>query len=162
MTRSISLSALLEDQVNLENLENQAVLLGVTAPISNPTDYFLTPLGAGEWPQQRTAGVILQAEMTHHLIAAALEERPVLTTLPEWGEGVWLVGWVLVGGGIGWKFFRLKVWSLSLGAAAVLLYGVCLGLLVQGLWVPLVPAALGLIASSSGLLLYRVRRNRTV
>lgn len=162
VTRSISLSALLEGQVNLENLKNQAVLLGVTAPISNPTDYFLTPLGTGKWPQQKMAGVFLHAEMTQHLIAAALDRRPVLTTLPEGGEGVWLMGWVLIGGSIGWKFSRLKVWSLSLGAAAVLLYGVCLGLLVQGLWVPLVPAALGLVASSSSLLLYRVRRNRPV
>lgn len=162
VTRSISLSALLNDQVGLENLEQQVVLIGVTAPISNPTDYFLTPLGARVWPRQRTAGVFLQAEMTHHLIAAALDGRPLLTTLPEWGEGLWLMGWVLVGGGIGWKVARLKVWSLCSGVAAVLLYGVCLGLLVQGLWVPLVPAALGLIVSSSGLLLYRVRNNKLV
>ncbi|MBD0266920.1 MAG: CHASE2 domain-containing protein [Cyanobacteria bacterium Co-bin8] len=158
--RSLSLSALLRDEVVLENLADQVVLLGVTAPISNPTDYFLTPFGARQWPLQKTSGVFLQAEMAHHLIAAAMDERPVLTALPGWAEGLWLVGWALIGGGIGWKLSRFKLWSLGLGGGIVLLYGACLGLLIQGVWVPLVPAALALVGSSSGLLLYSVQKNR--
>lgn len=160
--RSIALSALLQDDIDPADLADQAVLLGVTAPISNPTDYFLTPLGAQQWPQQKTPGVFLQAEMTHHLITAALDGRPVLTTLPEWGEGLWLVGWAFVGGSIGWQLSRFWWWSLGLGVSTGLLYGTCWWLLVQGLWVPLVPAALMLISSSGGLWLYRLQKNRPI
>lgn len=159
--RTIGLSALLQDRAELTGLEGKVILLGVTAPISNPTDYFLTPLSASQWPQERTSGVFVQAEMARHLIAAALEGRPVLRTWPKWGEGLWLVSWSVLGGILGGRISRVRVWGLGLGLGVLLLYGICLGLLVQGFWVPLVPTVLSFLGSSSGLIVYRIKHSRS-
>ena len=64
--QQISVTDLLTQNIDLESLENHIVLIGMSAPVSNPTDYFLTPAGATRWPRQQTAGVFLQAQMVNH------------------------------------------------------------------------------------------------
>jgi len=146
----ITLSEVIDEGFFVESLADHIVLIGMSAPVSNPTDYFLTPAGAQQWPRQRIPGVILQAQMVNHLLASALEGRAPLTTWPEWGEMLWIVSWGSLGGAIGWRCQRLSRGALSSGIAALGLYGIAWGLLHSGLWVPLVPAAIALILASGG------------
>lgn len=145
----ISLSTLLEDGIAPGGMTHPAVLIGITAPISNPTDYFLTPESVGQWPQETVSGLRLQAQMVHQVMSAALGGRPLLRPWPGWAAGAWVVAWGLVGAGIAGRSRRLSLWSLTLGLAVLALYASALGLLIVGWWVPLVPAALVLVAASS-------------
>ncbi|MEO1399854.1 MAG: CHASE2 domain-containing protein [Cyanobacteria bacterium J06635_1] len=146
----ISLSQLLSGDVALSSLKNQAVLIGMSAPTSNPTDYFLTPLGAGQWPQQTTPGVEVHAHMMYQLLAAALDGRAVLKTLPSWADWLWIGLWALVGSGLVFRKVSIWAWLLGLGLATLALTGVCWALLGPGMWLPLVPAALAMVGASGG------------
>ncbi len=144
----ITLSALLKNQVQLPDLSDQAVLIGMTAPMSNPTDYFLTSQGAGQWPQTKIAGVVLHAYMLNHLLVAAIEGRGIIRGLPGWGSYLWITGWAIAGTVLSWQTWRTSVWGLSLGCSAAGLYGLSWAALGTGIWVPLSPAALALLLSS--------------
>ncbi|MEM9904317.1 MAG: CHASE2 domain-containing protein [Cyanobacteria bacterium P01_D01_bin.44] len=149
----ISLSQLLSGETELNSLENQAVLIGMSAPTSNPTDYFLTPLGAGQWPQEPTPGVEIHAQMIDQLLAAALDGRAVLKTWPSWAEWLWIGVWAMVGGGLVVRRVSIWSWLLGLGLSTLALTGICWGLLGLGLWLPLVPAALAMMVASGGAIL---------
>lgn len=148
--KRVTLSEVMDEGFSVDSLEDHIVLIGMSAPVSNPTDYFLTPSGARAWPRQRIPGVILQAHMVNHLLTSALEGRSPLTTWPEGGEMLWIIGWCGVGGAIGWRCQRLSRLTLASGIAVLGLYGFAWGLLHTGLWVPLVPAAVGLVLASGG------------
>jgi CHASE2 domain-containing sensor protein len=147
--QTIPLSALLAGDIVPGGVPHPAVLIGVTAPISNPTDYFLTPESKGQWPQEPLPGVRLQAQMLHQLMSAALDGRSLLRPWPRWADGVWVIAWGLVGAAVAGRSRRLSHWSLALGLAVLALYTSAWGLLIIGWWMPLVPAALALVAASS-------------
>ncbi|MEM9976311.1 MAG: CHASE2 domain-containing protein [Cyanobacteria bacterium P01_D01_bin.2] len=146
--KRVTLSELLSGEAGLENLENYAVLIGMSAPTSNPTDYFLTPLGTGQW--SKVPGIDIHAHTVNHLLAAALDEQALLKSMPVWADGLWIVGWALIGCGLTVKRRTWVMWLLSLGIATLTLYGVSWLLFSLGLWVPLVPGAMALVGASGG------------
>jgi CHASE2 domain-containing sensor protein len=151
--QQISLSDLLNDDFEFDTLQNTAVLIGITAPISNPTDYFLTSTGATQWPRQTTPGVILQAQMVDFLIKAAMGEENVIQVWKNWQELLWIAAWACVGAGLA-LWIRPTPWKmLGVGVSVLSLYGLCWGLILIGFWVPLVPAAIALILSSVGIVM---------
>jgi CHASE2 domain-containing sensor protein len=148
----VALTPLLQGRVNPAAVTGRIVLIGVTAPGAG--DYWLTPYGSGS--AQRVPGVFLQAHMSSQLLSAVLEQRPVLGVWPVWQEGLWIWAWAGVGGliiGLG----RSPI-HRTLGAIAVLgvLPGLSLLLLIQGIWVPLLPAAIGCLISGSTILMVRL------
>ncbi|MFG6104248.1 CHASE2 domain-containing protein [Leptothoe sp. EHU-05/26/07-4] len=150
IAQRITLTEVLSDEISLESLETRAVLLGMSAPTSNPTEYFLTPIGAGKWPQETLPGIDIHAQIFNYVTAAALDDLSVLQTLPAWSDGLWITVWTLAGIGLTVKPRVWPGWLLSLGGAVIVLYGTSWGLFAMGLWVPLVPAALGLVGTNVG------------
>ncbi|MEL6325996.1 MAG: CHASE2 domain-containing protein, partial [Cyanobacteria bacterium J06626_23] len=148
----ISVSDLLTQPLDLESLENHVVLIGMSAPVSNPTDYFLTPAGASQWPRQQTEGVLLHAQMVNHLLAAAIDGRSPIRVWPEGVEMLWIAAWCGLGGLVGWRCRRLSVAAIAAGGTVLLLYGIAWGLLNLSWWVPLVPAAIGSSLATAGTL----------
>jgi CHASE2 domain-containing sensor protein len=147
----LSLSQLLND-APLPDLSDRAVLIGMTAPITNPTDYFFTP-DSGNWAAKPVAGVYIQAQMVNHLLTAALDGRKILNPLPEWGDRVWIAVWSAIAAGLTWKIRRHKILGIALGGAVVILYGAAWGALIAGWWLPIVPAGLAFVSSSGAVLL---------
>jgi CHASE2 domain-containing sensor protein len=138
----------------LPDLSDRAVLIGMTAPITNPTDYFFTP-DSGTWAAKPIAGVHIQAQMVNHLLTAALDGRRILNPLPEWGDRAWIALWSAIAAALTWKIRRNKILGIALIAAVVMLYSVVWGAWIAGWWLPLVPAGLTLIGSSGAVLLGR-------
>ncbi|MBD2055788.1 CHASE2 domain-containing protein [Oculatella sp. FACHB-28] len=150
----LSLSQLLNN-APLPNLSDRAVLIGMTAPVTNPTDYFFTP-DSGTWAAKPIAGVHIQAQMVNHLLAAALDGRRILNPLPEWGDRAWIALWSAIGAGLAWKIRRNEIiLGIALSTAVAMLYGIAWVALIAGWWLPLVPAGLALISSTAPLLLGR-------
>ncbi|NJN86826.1 MAG: CHASE2 domain-containing protein [Leptolyngbyaceae cyanobacterium SL_7_1] len=149
----LSLSELLNGAV-LHNLSDRAVLVGMTAAITNPTDYFFTP-DSGTWAAEPIPGVHMQAQMVNHLLTAAIDGRAVLQPLPVWGDRLWIGSWAAIAAGITWKIRRDRSLGIALGGAIAMLYGLAWGALIIGWWLPLVPAGLALVGSSGGVWLSR-------
>ncbi|MGD1855560.1 MAG: CHASE2 domain-containing protein [Leptolyngbyaceae cyanobacterium] len=145
----MTLSELLEGEAVLDGLSDRIVLIGMSAPTSNPTDYFLTPLDARQW-SQKVPGIDIHAQTINHLLAAALDEQALLKSVPAWADWLWIIGWALIGCGLTVKRRMWPVWLLSLGIVVLVLYGISWGLFSIGLWVPLVPGAMALMGASGG------------
>ena len=148
VAKRITLSELLSDELDLEDLADHAVLIGMSAPESNPTDYFLTPMGARQW--SKVPGMDIHAQTINHLLAAALDQQALLKSTPVWADWLWIAGWALIGCGLTVKRRAWIMWLLSLGIATLVLYGISWLLFAVGLWVPLVPGVMALVGASGG------------
>ena len=78
---------------------------------------------------------------------------------PVPGETCWVLAWSMIGGAIAWCCGRRLYAVLAIGAATGVLYGVCLVILTQGGWVPVVPSALALVASGVSAIAYNELRS---
>jgi CHASE2 domain-containing sensor protein len=147
VAKQVSLSEVLNDRVSSELVKGRVVLIGVTA--ESVHDDYLTPNIGSIRPKKRLSGVLVQAHMVSQLLSAVLDRRPLLWVWPDWAEGLWIVGWSVMGGTLA-IITRSRVWfALSIGASLVVLGGICWAGLLYGGWLPLLPSALVLIVTSS-------------
>ncbi len=147
----ISLTDLLEGRIDASDIRDRVVLIGVSDPIAN--DYRETPYG--ELP-----GVWVHAHSVSQILAAVLDERPLMWALPQlgqlqWGDMVWIWGWSLVGGLLIW---RVRSVIFVAGVSVVMVLGlrqICLVLLVKGGWVPFIPALVAFVVTAGVLMAYK-------
>jgi len=137
IAQQVTLTQVLNGQINPNSVKDRIVLIGTTAESFN--DYHSTPY-------QEMPGVLIQAQMVSQILSAVLDQRPLLWVWSWWGEALWIWGWSLLGGILAWRLQPLHL-GLTVAAAGGTLYGLCFGLLIQGGWVPLVPSALALAAT---------------
>ena len=155
----VSLQQVLTGQIAAEQVRDRLVLVGYSAPVAR--DSVDTP--HGEIP-----GVWVHAHMASQLLSAVLDHRPLISVLPQWrglqwGDGAWLLAWSLLGGGLSTALNTRKTklrrtrWLLMALAFATLSWGLfhlCVIALTQGLWLPLIPALLGVLITG-GLVVIR-------
>lgn len=142
---------LLTDRVPPKALRDRIVLIGFTD--SSLSNLLFTPYSRhlNQAPDY-VAGVFLQAHVLQQLLALALRGRPLLRTWPTPLEQLWIVGWAILGAGLGRGRQRVHQLVLKLGLALMGL-GAIAGLGFLGAWwIPLVPASLSLLGA--GLLQY--------
>lgn len=142
---SVSLTQLLKGEVSPAQIQDRIVLIGVTAVGSQ--DIWSTPYG--DRRSQQVSGVFLQAQMASQILSAVLDRRPLLSVWPQWAEGLWIWGGTIAGGvliGLGRsRLHQGLILLVVLGG----LTGMSSFLLVEGVWVPLLPAGLGVLALGS-------------
>jgi CHASE2 domain-containing sensor protein len=156
----VTLTDVLRDKVNAEQVKDRIVLIGTTA--QSFRDYIPTPYMTGQGFSEEIPGVILQAQMVSQLVSAVMDGRPLISVLPVWGEVLWVWSWSVVGGAIGYAGLQVIAASarsrlylvLAGGGVLALLYVFCLILFSQGIWVPLVPSALVLVTSGGTVAIY--------
>ncbi|MEH2247822.1 CHASE2 domain-containing protein [Nostoc sp.] len=161
IAQQVSLRDVLNDRINselVELLKGRIILIGVIAPTT--TDYWKTPYSAKVVPNQKLIpGVFVQAHMISQILSAVLDHRPLLWWWPTWVEGLWVWGWSLLGGILAW-YIRSP---LRLGVAGMImllsLSSICFGIFTQAGWIPLIPAALALMATQVAVV-FRDVRNR--
>jgi CHASE2 domain-containing sensor protein len=126
-------------------VRDRIILIGV----SDTKDSHLTSYSRGTIPN-KMPGVILQAHMTSQIISAVLDRRPLIWWLPEWGELLWIGTWSLVGGLLTWQLVQRSplALGLTLCITCISLWGLCYLFLLRGGWIPLIPSAFALIATS--------------
>ncbi|MDJ1182854.1 CHASE2 domain-containing protein [Roseofilum casamattae] len=136
--KTISISHVLNRKFDPELFRNRIVLIGVTAvslkdfvkiPYSNPT-----PI----------SGVELQANLISFLLDVATGEQTLMRSLPDWGEGLWILAWSVSGAILANNFHSYKL----LVASGLLIGMLCTSsylLLLYNWWLPLIPPILGLI-----------------
>ncbi|MGK7929151.1 MAG: CHASE2 domain-containing protein [Spirulina sp.] len=141
LAREISLTDVLEGQLEGDWIEDKIVLIGSSAP--SLQDRLLTPYspilpGDGKMP-----GVVVHGQMVSQILDAATGKQPLVWFWPEWAEILWLLGWSLCGGLVGWQFRHPLSLSIAVGLGLGALVGTCFTLFNASAWIPLAAPALG-------------------
>ena len=154
IAHQVTLTQLLNGDVKPEWIKDKLVLIGTTAPSAK--DLFLTPLNLSADKSPKTPGVLVHAQIASQILGTVLDGRSAIWFWSEPIEGLWILGWALVGGIIAWQL-RHPLW---LGAANIValggLFASCLGLFTLAGWVPFVPAAIALVTTGVGVVVYRL------
>ena len=148
----VSFSEVLNGNVSSDVVRDRIVLIGVTdEPIGN--DYRETPYG-------KLPGVWVHAHGISQLLAAVIDERPLIWMLPQWGQWqwgdmLWIWGWAMVGSLLAWRIRSLVILGIAGGVVIFFLHRVCLVILAHGGWLPLIPALLALVLTAGVLVVWR-------
>jgi CHASE2 domain-containing sensor protein len=142
----VTLKEVLDGKISADTFKNRIVLIGTTAPSFH--DSLLVPYPTARGEIQSLPGVVIQAQMVSQLIAAAIDGRPLIRSLPLWADVLLVWGVAIVGGGLLVWVVRRPIYLGLAGAGAILIWsGTCLLLLQSGYWLPLIPATIALIGT---------------
>ncbi len=152
LATQVTLGDILADRVRPDVFKDRIVIIGTTARSFG--DYWLTPYSPNANAQ--IPGVLLQAQMVSQLVSAALDKRPLLWVLPQWGDAMWIWAWSCAGGLLVWGLRRSTGGAIaSLCIPIALLAGSSwLALVGRGCWLPLVPGAIGAISAAGSAIVY--------
>lgn len=155
IAQRVTLEEVLTGKLEPEWVRNRIVLVGVTA--ASIQDNHSTPYG-------KMRGLEVHAHMVSQILSTVLDGRPLIWWLPQWGDTLWVWVWSLTGGILVYQMRSPKTQSplrlvLALSTSFTILYGLCWVLLLQGGWLPLVPAALALV-TTGGVIAYTEFLNR--
>ncbi|MBD2694528.1 adenylate/guanylate cyclase domain-containing protein [Anabaena catenula FACHB-362] len=147
---------------------DRIVLVGATA--ASLHDDFFTPYSTSvsAFPE-RMPGVVIHANVISQILSAALDGRPMMRGSSQEIQWLWIILWSFVGAILGWtlrsqKFiyknisYRETILSLIV-AGSSLIFGSYL-VFLQGWWIPVVPAMLGLGGSAIAIAIYTTRLER--
>ena len=160
-SQRVSLQQVLTGEIDADSVRDRLVLVGYIAPVAR--DSVDTPFG-------KMAGVWLHAHMVSQLLSAVLDQRPLIQALPQtpgfqWGAGLWIWGWSLLGGAIsgglllGRTHLRQSSWFiggiLAFSGLSWGLLSLCVMAMINGVWLPLIPAVLSAFMTASLVVLTR-------
>ncbi|MFH7245195.1 MAG: putative bifunctional diguanylate cyclase/phosphodiesterase [Spirulina sp.] len=151
----ITISQVLAGDVPAPWVQGRAVLIGSTAP--SLKDDFLTPYSRQATNRFMLAGVEAHAHALSQLLGALAGESVIYRFLPQWGEFLWLTGWIVVGGWWGWRTRRPLSLIMIVGLAILGLWVVGGVALTQQWWLPTIEPlagfllALGLVVTQKAL-----------
>jgi CHASE2 domain-containing sensor protein len=149
----VNIVDVLANKVPAEKIKNRIILIGFTDRQSRQADYWNTPYGD-------VPGVTLHGQMISQILSSVLDNRPLIWWWPLDYEIPWIFGWSLIGGIVCWRLNRASYLVMGMVGFVAVLYTACAVIMVcQSGWVPLVPPALSLMATGSGViyLTYRLR-----
>lgn len=155
--QKISLTQVLNGNVNPEWIKDKIVLIGTTARTSK--DYFSTPYSAnlyGSPTDHKLAGVLVHAQLTHQILSAVLDQSSLIWFWPEWLEVLWIASWAALGGAIAWWLKHPLYLGVAVAIALSILFSACWILFAFAGWVPFAAPALGLLMAAGCMVTYRV------
>ncbi|NEO27451.1 MAG: adenylate/guanylate cyclase domain-containing protein [Kamptonema sp. SIO4C4] len=169
--QQVSFVEVLENRVAADLFTDRLVFISYTA--QGKKDIHLTPYSTRLFgTAEQIPGVVIQAHLTSQIINAALGQRPLLQSWPEWVEWVWILFWSGVGASLSWQWRYsqgVNRWSWQSGVALILaggsLLAACYLAFLGGWWLPLVPPFLGLFGSAiaiTGYLAYQAADVRAI
>ncbi|NEQ31122.1 MAG: EAL domain-containing protein, partial [Leptolyngbya sp. SIO4C5] len=145
--RQVSIEQILSDRVPPNWIRHKAVLIGSTAP--SLKDQFWTPYGTQQSSKLKLSGVVIHAQIVSQLLDVLLQETALYRFLPTWSESLWLGGWALLAGIIGWLAERPWLVGLTFGGLFISLWGIGWLSLSYQIWLPMAEPTLAAIAAGS-------------
>lgn len=143
IAKTIPLKKVVEGKLDPEWVKDKIVLIGVTAPIAK--NNYATPYG-------EMSGILITAHQVSEILSAVLDGRPLIWTLSQWGDALWVGICALAGGFIAWKVRRSNVLLvITISGLIGIIYYSCYLLLLQGGWMPIFPSVLALIVTVTSL-----------
>jgi CHASE2 domain-containing sensor protein len=154
IARQVTLSEVLKGEVDSEWIRDRIVIIGTTASSFNDHRWF-TPYSYQKQPIQTITGIELQAQMVSQILSIILEDQPLIWWFPDWGESLWILSWSIIAGVITYRMRSPEAFLLTTGTTLIVLYGCCWGFFVRGGWIPLIPSALAIVGTTSGVYLQK-------
>ncbi len=143
----VTLQQVLSGQIGADTFKDRIVLIGTTAPSFH--DALLVPYPTERGEIQSIPGVVIQAQMVSQLLAAAIDGRPLIHSLPLWADGLCIWG-IAVSAGLLTIVVRRPLDLGLMGVGAIAIWsGTCLFLLQSGYWAPFIPATIAIIFTGS-------------
>lgn len=159
----VSLIDVLKNRISSDLMRDRIVLIGSTAASLN--DLLYTPYSSNfVGIPQRTSGVEIHAHLTSMILSAVMDGRPLIKTLPEWLEWLWILFGATIGAVLTWQWrYRGGVGKFSVKRTASILLVIggffLIGYLafLEGWWIPVVPPVVAFIGSASVIISYIAR-----
>ena len=151
----VTFTQILNGEVDPNLIKDKLVLVGVNS-ISAKDEGHRTPYS----PDQEVRGLMIQAQMVSHILSAVLDNRPLLQVGSKWTDALWIGLWTLLGGVLAMFISDRTRIIITLATTAAVLYAVCWGLFLGAIWVPFVPALLGLVGA--GVWVWRSQFNKKI
>ncbi|AFY84608.1 CHASE2 domain-containing protein [Oscillatoria acuminata] len=163
---TISLMDVLENRIPPDLMRDRIVLIGSTA--ISLKDFSLTPYSNTlSGIPEAMAGIEIHANLTSHLIAAALEGESKIHTASEGVEWLWIFLWGVVGAGFtcqwrdikGLPYISFPRTGVMISLASLVLIVTVYSAFMLSWWIPLVPPLLALIGSAIATIGYTLLEN---
>jgi CHASE2 domain-containing sensor protein/class 3 adenylate cyclase len=158
VARQVSLTQVLNRQVDPSFVKDKIVLIGPSAPTVQ--DLFYTPYSAVQKGKEYMPGIVLHAQMVSQILSAVLDNRPLFWFWPEWLEGFWIAGWSLVGGVLVARINNPLTLGLSGLAGVGVLLGSTMLLFTQAGWIPLAAPLIAAIVTGTTVGAYQLQESK--
>jgi len=117
IAETVTLTQVLDGQVDPKLVKGKIVLIGVTAPTVR--DVFSTPYSGNKKGNIVMPGVLIHATATSQIISSVVDGKGLFWYWDEWQEILWLAVWSAVGGCLAWRsknreFYRARNLRLRL------------------------------------------------
>ena len=152
--RQVSLTEVLDDQVEPKWFKDRVVLIGTVA--SSVNDIFLTPLNTQSQSELETPGVLIHAQAVSQILSVVRGDYALIWWWAQGQEILWIWGWCLMGGALVWYIQRFILLLLSSAIALAALVGTGWLLFSYGGWIPIIPAVLGFVITISSTIAYQI------
>ncbi len=151
--RQLSFSQVLTNDYDPSWIEGKIVIIGTTAPSNK--DAFYTPFSAATRDEVTTSGVNIHAQLTHQILSAVVNKRPLFSVWPQGGEMAWVLIWGLGGGVVVWRFSRPHELGIAATAGLLGLTATTGLLFAQAVWVPFFLPAVAFSLSGAAVTVYK-------
>lgn len=158
VARQVTLTQVLQGQIDPSLVKDKIVLIGTTAPTVN--DFFYTPYTPTAKGNSQMPGVLLHAHMVSQILSAVLDNRPLFWFWAEWSEVLWIAGWSLVGGLLVARVHNSIVLGLSSISLVGVLFSLTMLLFIYGGWIPLAAPALAMIITGTAVGAYQRQQSK--
>jgi adenylate cyclase len=158
VARQVTLAQVLAGEIKPEWVKGKIVLIGTTAVSSK--DLFYTPYSATAKVDHQMSGVEIHGQMVSQILSAALKQRSLFWYLPEWSEGLWVLGWALMGGCLAWWVRHPLGLGVTSAGMLVILGGASFAFLLQDGWIPGVTPAIAFSLSTVAMVTYRAQQSQ--
>lgn len=146
--RQVTLTQVLEGQVEPDWIRDRVVLIGYTSQVAN--DILTTPFDETLEGFRGMPGVVVHAQAVSQILSAVLDQRPLIGSWPMTGEILWIWAWSLAGGTLAFYSRRLSRFVLIGAGLLIGCWGLSYFLFLQGVWVPLIPSLSLLMITAVG------------
>lgn len=147
---TISFADVWENRIPAHLMENRIILVGMVAESLN--DLFYTPYSNSLFRTPKaSAGVVIHANLTSHILNAALDGRASIAVWDDFQEWMWILLWSMLGAVLNWRLECFGAIATSIILASLALILINYSAFLSGWWLPVVPPLLGLIGSAIAL-----------
>ncbi|EHJ12311.1 MAG: EAL domain-containing protein [Crocosphaera sp.] len=153
IAKVISLSDVLNGNIERDLVEDKIVLIGVTTP--SEKDTFPTPYSATATTNFEMAGVEIHGQIISQLLGIILQGEKTFWFWSETLEWIWIGLWSILGGVVVWRSQRLWILGGNVIVSVTGLWLICFFLFTQSGWVPFVPPLLSFLISGTLVLAYK-------
>jgi CHASE2 domain-containing sensor protein/tRNA A-37 threonylcarbamoyl transferase component Bud32 len=160
LAKKVSISQILNNQVNPEWVKDKLVIVGVTAESVAINAGMYTPYSASSKQPIRTPSLYIHAQIASQILGTVLDGTPLIWYWQNWEENLWIWAWALVGGVLVLRNRHPYLILLTEGMAVFLLVGIGYIIFLQGGWIPILPPAIGLVMSSISVMTYTAYRTQ--